>query len=137
MVIQIRPGRPRRPVHRQTFLEALHHSQLVFNLHQFTCQINQRTETARHYRWHRIKPRSSLADFKQTSPLSLPLTRKPTPHFAANLDLLAMWNNNSGYPGNAYRGPGGYGPPSGSPGVNGTTDWEENPDELQLQVSRY
>ena len=27
--------------------------------------------------------------------------------------------------------------PSGSPGVNGTTDWEENPDELQLQVSRY
>ena len=27
--------------------------------------------------------------------------------------------------------------PSGSPGVNGTTDWEENPDELQLQVSQY
>ncbi|KAK7690938.1 Ca(2+)-dependent cysteine protease [Cerrena zonata] len=27
-----------------------------------------------------------------------------------------MWNNNSGYPGNAYRGPGSYGPPGGPPG---------------------
>ena len=26
--------------------------------------------------------------------------------------------------------------PSGSPGVNGTTDWEENVNELSLQVSR-
>ena len=25
--------------------------------------------------------------------------------------------------------------PSGSPGVNGTTDWQENPQELKLQVS--
>ena len=24
--------------------------------------------------------------------------------------------------------------PDGSPGVNGTNDWEENPNELQLQV---
>lgn len=27
--------------------------------------------------------------------------------------------------------------PSGSPGVNGTTDWEENWDELKLQQGRW
>ena len=27
--------------------------------------------------------------------------------------------------------------PSGSPGVNGTTDWEENNTELRLQVGRF
>jgi hypothetical protein len=49
------------------------------------------------------------------------------PDKAARILNVGGWSEVSTYGVRLYA-------PDGSPGVNGTNDWEENPDELQLQV---